>query len=104
MTLSLRPATNRTNGQPHDDLTGVTEADGRTPSGSVDRYVQRHGLFGSPEGSAVRAEAIRAAGVDEIAHLLDFGVPFPRVPDHLEHLDRFRRLVAGTPAIREGDA
>jgi hypothetical protein len=51
------------------------------------------GLFGTPEECAARARTIRAAGVDEVAHLLDFGVPFDTVLDHMSYLDQFRELV-----------
>src|SRR5258705_10264451 len=72
------------------DVSAVTEADRQTLIRfGVDRYVKRHGLFGTPEECAARARTIRAAGVDEVAHLLDFGVPFDTVLDHMSYLDQF---------------
>ena len=85
------------------DINAVTEADRRALVRlGVDRYFKRHGLFGTPEQCAERARDIRSAGVNEMAHLLDFGVPFETVLQHLEDLDRFRMLVAAETGAEGG--
>jgi natural product biosynthesis luciferase-like monooxygenase protein len=76
------------------DVEKVTAADRQTLLRfGVERYIKRHGLFGTPAECAERALAMREAGVDEIAHLLDFGVDYGRVLDHLTYLDQFRQLI-----------
>jgi hypothetical protein len=42
-------------------------------------------------------------GVDEVAHLLDFGVPFDTVLAQLEYLDKFRSLIASEPGIDKAE-
>jgi hypothetical protein len=81
------------------DVSAVTEAEPRTLLRvGVERYIKRHGLFATPEECAERALAIKEAGVDEIAHRLDFGVAYDRMLEHLEYIDRFRQLIAAAPA------
>jgi hypothetical protein len=56
------------------------------------RYFKTSGIFGTvADGRQIVDQAI-AAGVDEIACLVDFGVDYPVVMDSLAHLER---LVAG---------
>ncbi|MER7913537.1 MupA/Atu3671 family FMN-dependent luciferase-like monooxygenase [Streptomyces sp. NPDC096068] len=60
---------------------------------SFDTYYHSSGLFGTVEqGKAVVARA-REAGVDELACLIDFGVPHERVLAGLEVLDELKRSV-----------
>ncbi|QMU69787.1 MupA/Atu3671 family FMN-dependent luciferase-like monooxygenase [Streptacidiphilus sp. P02-A3a] len=59
-----------------------------------DRYLTGAGLFGTAEQARPMVEQARAAGVDEIACLIDFGVPVDHVLEGLEQLDRLRRLCA----------
>ncbi|HEX8374591.1 MAG TPA: MupA/Atu3671 family FMN-dependent luciferase-like monooxygenase, partial [Geminicoccaceae bacterium] len=42
---------------------------------AFERYFEDSGLFGTVEDALARAAALRAVGVDEIACLIDFGVP-----------------------------
>jgi natural product biosynthesis luciferase-like monooxygenase protein len=58
-----------------------------------ERYYETSGLFGTPESCLARIDQLAAVGVDEIACLIDFGVPTDETLEHLEHLDRLRRLV-----------
>jgi len=58
-----------------------------------ERYYETSGLFGTPESSLSRVDQLAAIGVDEIACLIDFGVPTDQTLEHLEHLDRLRRMV-----------
>ena len=57
---------------------------------AVDRYLDVAGLFGTPEMCLELAERIRAAGVDELACLVDFGVPVEDALDGLHFLDEVR--------------
>ncbi|HTF88534.1 MAG TPA: MupA/Atu3671 family FMN-dependent luciferase-like monooxygenase [Planctomycetota bacterium] len=56
-----------------------------------DRYYETSGLFGGPQRCSEMVEKLRAIGVDEIACLIDFGVPVDEVLRSLPQLDRVRR-------------
>ncbi|HET8641432.1 MAG TPA: MupA/Atu3671 family FMN-dependent luciferase-like monooxygenase, partial [Pseudonocardiaceae bacterium] len=56
-----------------------------------DRYFDRAGLFGSPRSCQPMVERIVAAGVDEIACLVDFGIDPELVLASLPQLDTLRR-------------
>lgn len=58
---------------------------------AYDRYCDRRALIGTPETCAPTVEALRDAGVDEIAALVDFGLPAPKVRSGLSQLDLLRR-------------
>jgi natural product biosynthesis luciferase-like monooxygenase protein len=62
---------------------------------SFERYFETGGLFGSIDTCVAIVERLRAAGVDEIACLIDFGVPADQVLSSLEALAAVRRRVAG---------
>jgi natural product biosynthesis luciferase-like monooxygenase protein len=64
---------------------------------AFERYFETSGLFGTKETCAKMAERVRAAGVDEIACLIDYGVPTERVLAGLEALSDVMRL-ANPPA------
>ncbi len=49
----------------------------------VERYVGRYGLIGSRAECQARVSAIGSIGIDEIACLIDFGVPVERALDSL---------------------
>lgn len=53
---------------------------------AVDRYFETAGLFGSPESRSDLLDRIRGAGVDEVAALIDFGVPSEKVMAGLDQL------------------
>ncbi len=57
------------------------------------RYLSTSGLFGTPEEAASIVEAVSAAGVDEVACLVDFGVPTDDVLASLDLLLAAKRLV-----------
>ncbi len=65
------------------------------------RYYETSGLFGTPEGCGSTIEKLKAIGVDEVACLIDFGVPLELVLEHLDHLDRLRALSAPQHISRE---
>lgn len=58
---------------------------------AFERYFTTSGLFGTVTGAAELVERMRAAGVDEIACLIDFGVPRDDVLGSLQHLAQLRR-------------
>ena len=57
---------------------------------AFDRYYETSGLFGTPESCLAMIDRVRAAGVDEVACLIDFGVPTDTVLGHLGWLDTLR--------------
>src|SRR5206468_9626945 len=57
---------------------------------AFERYFETSGLFGTPVTCARMVERCRRAGVDEIACLLDFGVPTERVMASLPFLNQVR--------------
>ncbi|REH46881.1 acyl carrier protein [Kutzneria buriramensis] len=58
---------------------------------AYDRYCDRRALIGTPESCAATVDALRDAGVTEIAALVDFGLPAEKVSTGLIALDRLRR-------------
>jgi acyl carrier protein len=67
------------------------------------RYYETSGLFGTPNSCMAMVERLKGIGVDEIACLIDFGVPSDVVIAHLPHLDELRRRANGSFAGRETD-
>jgi natural product biosynthesis luciferase-like monooxygenase protein len=61
---------------------------------AFERYFRNNGLFGSPLSCCERVEKLAAAGVDEVACLMDFGVPRELLGPSLLRLDELRRLTA----------
>lgn len=58
---------------------------------AYDRYCDERALIGTPESCSPLVDALREAGVDEIAALVDFGMPAERMRAGLAHLDALRR-------------
>jgi natural product biosynthesis luciferase-like monooxygenase protein len=58
---------------------------------AVDRYLHSDGLFGSVAQALSTVDRIRAADVDEVACLIDFGVPVDAALASLERLDKLRQ-------------
>lgn len=58
---------------------------------AFERYYQQTALMGSVESCTRMIRAVHAAGADEIACLIDFGLPFQRIMDGMVHLDELRR-------------
>jgi natural product biosynthesis luciferase-like monooxygenase protein len=67
---------------------------------SFDRYYDGGGLLGTVEKAHATVERLRALGVDEVACLVDFGLPAGQVLGALGHLDQLRELVSRAPAGR----
>lgn len=58
---------------------------------AFDRYFRTSGLFGTVDSCAAMIERVRAAGVDEVACLVDFGPPVPDVLASFDLLAELRR-------------
>jgi len=65
---------------------------------AFERYFETSGLFGTPEICARMIDRCKAADIDEIASLIDFGVPTDVVLASLPMLDRVRREANAPPA------
>lgn len=59
---------------------------------SFERYFRTSGLFGTPERCAAMVDQVTAAGVDEVACLVDYGVDPDTVLASLDGLEEVRRL------------
>lgn len=57
---------------------------------AFERYYQKTALMGARESTAKMVESVAAAGVDEIACLIDFGLPAKTIISGLEWLDELR--------------
>ncbi len=61
---------------------------------AFERYFETSGLFGTVDSCTAMVDRLAAIGVDEIACLIDFGVPTDVVLAQLEELDRLRQRAA----------
>jgi natural product biosynthesis luciferase-like monooxygenase protein len=68
---------------------------------AVDRFLATKGLVGSPESCQPLVRELYEGGVDEIACLIDFGVPAAQILANLPALDRLRR--SATRGVRASD-
>ncbi|MGA9525705.1 MAG: MupA/Atu3671 family FMN-dependent luciferase-like monooxygenase, partial [Myxococcaceae bacterium] len=59
---------------------------------AFERYYRTSGLFGTPESCVEMVDAVKDAGVDELACLVDFGIPSAAALEHLQHLARLKEL------------
>ncbi|MTD54461.1 non-ribosomal peptide synthetase [Amycolatopsis pithecellobii] len=88
-----------------DDLSAASPADLDTLfRRAYDRYCDQRALIGTPETCTGLVAKLDAAGVDEIAALVDFGLSAEQVSASLERLDRLRRKVSGPTPERSGPA
>ncbi len=55
---------------------------------AFDRYFETSGLFGTVDDCMRTLQRLKSAGVDEVACLIDFGVPNDQVLDGFQHLGR----------------
>ncbi|WP_405882191.1 LLM class flavin-dependent oxidoreductase [Streptomyces sp. NBC_01136] len=93
--LQMRSAATAAGGRP-EDVAGASEADlAYLFDRAYDRYCDQRALIGSPDTCAATVDALRAAGVDEIAALVDFGLPPEAMTAGLEQLDVLRRRYHG---------
>ncbi|MGE3174846.1 MAG: MupA/Atu3671 family FMN-dependent luciferase-like monooxygenase [Planctomycetota bacterium] len=58
---------------------------------AFERYYRTSGLFGDLETCTATLDKLRAIGVDEVACLIDFGIPSDLVLRHLPHLQRLKQ-------------
>ncbi|MEU0393649.1 MupA/Atu3671 family FMN-dependent luciferase-like monooxygenase [Streptomyces sp. NPDC006208] len=65
---------------------------------AYDRYCDQRALIGTPDSCAGLVDALHAAGVDEIAALVDFGMSPQQLRAGLEQLDILRRRYHGPTA------
>ncbi len=59
---------------------------------AFERYYRDSGLFGSPERCARFVDSLKGIGINEIACLIDFGVPSDLVLEHLPGIEEVKRL------------
>ncbi|MGE5323517.1 MAG: LLM class flavin-dependent oxidoreductase [Actinomycetota bacterium] len=59
---------------------------------AFERYFEQAGLFGTPESCQQMLDRLRAAGVDEVACLVDFGVEADAVLRSLEFLNSMKSI------------
>ena len=52
------------------------------------RYFDDSGLFGTVQDAVLRIEQLKAIGVNEVACLIDYGIPVATVLEGLKPLDR----------------
>jgi hypothetical protein len=67
------------------------------------RYLSTSGLFGTPADAAATVEAVSAAGVDEVACLIDFGIATEDVLTSLDLLLETKAAVDERRALPAGD-
>jgi hypothetical protein len=70
---------------------------------AFERYYETSGLFGTPEVCADMVDRVRAADVDEICCLVDFGLQKEDVLSGLKALDEVRRRAATRPEAASGE-
>jgi phthiocerol/phenolphthiocerol synthesis type-I polyketide synthase D len=68
-----------------------------------ERFCRERALIGSVDGCAEVARALETAGVDELACLIDFGVPTPRVLASLDALARLHDVVTADSGREAAD-
>jgi natural product biosynthesis luciferase-like monooxygenase protein len=74
-----------------EDRDGLLEA-------AFERYFETSGLFGTVDDAYRMTQDLKQIGVDDIACLVDFGVPTQVVLDHLPFLDQVRAREQSAPA------
>ena len=71
---------------------------------AFERYWNDSALFGTVETCSAKAERLFAAGIDEIACLIDFGVQDKETEASLERIDLLRRKLAASAAKERSGA
>ena len=94
-----RPGMNGSSAQADLDSLSDAEMD-QLHEHAFDRYYEASGLFGTPEHCLGIVRDLQDVGVDEIACLIDFGVPAEQVLAHLPHLNTLRELSQRIPTNR----
>jgi natural product biosynthesis luciferase-like monooxygenase protein len=93
LTRYLRTSINlwRKESESLDALSATTEED--VVRLAFERYYRSSGLFGTPAAAVTRIDRLQEIGVNEIACLIDFGVPAETVVQNLGYLAELRRLI-----------
>jgi natural product biosynthesis luciferase-like monooxygenase protein len=87
------------------DMNNLSEADmDALADHAFSRYYETSGLFGTPESCLEMVDRLRSVGVDELACLIDFGIPTETVLGNLSRLDRLRELAAARASAGEAHA
>lgn len=89
------------------DLASLTEEEADTIlEFAFERYYETSGLFGTHEICEAQVERVKAAGVDEICCLIDYGVETGKILESLPALDRLRIAANERPvdAVEATDA
>jgi acyl carrier protein len=83
------------------DMKNLSEADlDALAEHAFTRYYETSGLFGTPQTCLAMVDRLRAIGVDELACLIDFGIPSATVLAHLPYLDELRVLSTARSSAR----
>jgi natural product biosynthesis luciferase-like monooxygenase protein len=89
--MDLVARTSATSEQGGSDLARLSEADREfLVERAFDRYFTAAGLFGTVDDGVETLRRLSAVGVDEVACLIDFGVPQDQVLQALQHLGDLR--------------
>ncbi|MEZ5499023.1 MAG: LLM class flavin-dependent oxidoreductase [Steroidobacteraceae bacterium] len=79
-----------------EDLDGLLEF-------AFQRYFHTSGLFGTPATCLAMVDKVRSADIDEIACLIDFGIPTQTVLDHLPYLNELRASAQSGDTLRPAE-
>ncbi|MWD29825.1 LLM class flavin-dependent oxidoreductase, partial [Aquicoccus sp. SCR17] len=79
-----------------DELEGILDF-------AFQRYFDESGLFGTVEDCVARVEELKAIGVDEVACLIDYGIPADTVLEGLRPLARVLAETNRVETLPEGD-
>jgi natural product biosynthesis luciferase-like monooxygenase protein len=91
LTAFAKPSAQRDPTQGARDLGDLEEEElGAIMDHAFERYFATAGLFGTPRSCMAMVDKLKSMGVDEIACLIDFGVPTDEVLESLRHLDDLR--------------
>ncbi|MTH95513.1 MupA/Atu3671 family FMN-dependent luciferase-like monooxygenase, partial [Roseibium sp. RKSG952] len=79
------------------ETTGQLLDDGKAGQAVIDnavpRFLETRGLFGSPKDVLERVNYWQSLGIDELACLIDFGLPAEKILTHLSYLFELDQLV-----------
>jgi natural product biosynthesis luciferase-like monooxygenase protein len=64
---------------------------------AFERYFEESGLFGTPRSAMQMVNRIKGIDVDEIACLIDFGIPSRTVLEYVDRLNELRKLAQPRP-------
>ncbi|MEU5315963.1 MupA/Atu3671 family FMN-dependent luciferase-like monooxygenase [Streptomyces sp. NPDC021056] len=100
--LQMRSAASAVGAGPEDVATASEDDLDYLFRRAYDRYCDERALIGTPDSCAPLVQTLHEAGVDEIAALVDFGMPAERMRAGLEHLDTLRRRTLGALPVEVG--